>query len=113
MKLINGEYQFSSGILAKDLCEKYDCPVYIYDHEIIKRQYTRLSKAFEGISLQINYACKALTNLNILRLVKNLGGHLDAVSIQEVKLGLMAGFPHECRQLVRSIRHRAGIPKGD
>ena len=96
MKLIKGEYFLSGGISAKEICEKYDCPVYVYDTEIIKRQFDRMTNAFKGISLRINYACKALTNINILRVVKNLGGHLDAVSIQEVMLGLRAGYqPNE------------------
>jgi diaminopimelate decarboxylase len=41
------------------------------------------------------YAAKALTNINILKYVKNLGASLDCVSINEVKLGLKAGFPKE------------------
>ncbi|MCC6723235.1 MAG: diaminopimelate decarboxylase, partial [Saprospiraceae bacterium] len=42
--------------------------------------------------LHINYACKANTNINILKQLKQLGAGLDAVSIQEVELGIMAGF---------------------
>jgi diaminopimelate decarboxylase len=92
MILKNDEYLLSGGIKALDIVEKYGCPVYVYDYKIIERQYNRLLKAFSGIDLKINYACKALTNINILRLMKNMGAGLDAVSIQEVQLGLHAGF---------------------
>ena len=72
--------------------EQYGCPLYVYDYDIIERQYKRLVEAFSGVKLKINYACKSLTNINILRLIRQLGAGLDAVSIQEVKLGLHAGF---------------------
>jgi len=75
-----------------ELADRYDCPLYVYDSEVIKRQYERLIKAFDYNSIKINYACKALTNINILRFIRTLGSGLDTVSIQEVKLGLRAGF---------------------
>ena len=49
--------------------------------------------AFSVPNLRIHYACKALTNVSILRLLRKLGAGLDTVSIQEVQLGLHAGFP--------------------
>jgi diaminopimelate decarboxylase len=59
-------------------------------------QYKRLEKAFKGSKLKINYACKALNNINVLRFFKKLGSGLDTVSIQEVHLGIKAGFdPHD------------------
>ena len=80
------------NISVAELCEKYGCPLYVYDYEIIKGQYDKLAKAFDVPSLKINYACKALTNINILRLMKKMGAGLDTVSIQELKMGLLAGF---------------------
>jgi len=95
MELINGNYELSKGIDPLALCEKYDCPLYVYDTAIIKRQFDRLSKAFKVKNLKINYACKALTNINVLRYLKQLGTGLDTVSIQEVEIGLKAGFAPE------------------
>ena len=40
-------------------------------------------------------ACKALSNINILKYLKQLGAQLDCVSINEVKLGLLAGFQQD------------------
>jgi diaminopimelate decarboxylase len=54
-----------------------------------------MKTAFKNSRVKINYACKALTNVNILAYLKNLGAGLDAVSIQEVMLGLKAGFSPE------------------
>jgi diaminopimelate decarboxylase len=45
--------------------------------------------------LKLHFALKALNNINILQLLKSEGAGLDAVSIQEVQLGLRAGFEAE------------------
>ncbi|MDC0104297.1 diaminopimelate decarboxylase, partial [Flavobacteriaceae bacterium] len=59
----------------------------------IEQQFTRLQNAFKGVEkLRINYACKALSNLSILGLMKKMGSGLDTVSIQEVQMGIKAGF---------------------
>ena len=78
------------------IAEEYGAPVYIYDAEKITSQFNRLSDAFAGVpKLKLNYAAKALSNITILRLMNSLGSGLDTVSIQEVKLGLLAGFAPE------------------
>ena len=74
----------------------YGSPVYVYDANKISAQYKRLTKAFAAVpSLRINYAMKALSNVSVLKLMRKLGAGLDTVSIQEVKLGLHAGFAPE------------------
>lgn len=74
----------------------YGSPVYVYDANKISAQYERLTKAFAAVpSLRINYAMKALSNVSVLKLMRKLGAGLDTVSIQEVKLGLHAGFAPE------------------
>jgi diaminopimelate decarboxylase len=79
-----------------DLANKYGSPLYVYDTEIIASQYNRITDAFKKVGqLQLNYAVKALSNINILRLFKNLGAGLDTVSIQEVNLGLSVGVAPE------------------
>lgn len=85
-------YQTLEGVDLLNIVEQFDSPLYIYDAAIIKRQVDRMRNAFEVADLRINYACKALSNINILRYFKQLGTGLDTVSIQEVALGLQAGF---------------------
>lgn len=79
-----------------NVAEEFGSPLYVYDSETIVNQYNRLSSAFSGVAdLRLNYACKALSNISILKLMNKLGAGLDTVSIQEVKLGLAAGFSAE------------------
>ena len=80
-----------------DLAESFGCPLYVYDAEKIESQYQRLTDAFSKVArLRINYAVKALSNVAVLQLLKTFGSNIDTVSIQEVQLGLYAGFqPHQ------------------
>ncbi|WP_299836597.1 diaminopimelate decarboxylase [uncultured Tenacibaculum sp.] len=79
--------------LLLDLAKKHGSPLYVYDTEKIISQYKRITKAFSKVkNVKINYATKALSNVNILKVFNKLESGLDTVSIQEVKLGLLAGF---------------------
>ena len=76
-----------------DVSKKYGLPVYVYDKNKIISQYSKLRNAFINIdNLHINYAAKALSNINILNIMKDVGCGIDAVSIQEVELALYVGF---------------------
>ena len=78
------------------LAEQFGTPLYVYDAEKIQSQFNRLTKAFSKVEkLRINYAMKALSNISILQLLKDMGSGLDTVSIQEVLLGLHAGYAPE------------------
>jgi diaminopimelate decarboxylase len=91
MKLAHGRYQID-GLDVVELVEKYGSPVYVYQTSKMKQQYDSMLHAFKDIKVKINFACKALNNLNVLKFFKGIGSGLDAVSIQEVQLGLQAGF---------------------
>jgi diaminopimelate decarboxylase len=91
MHLKNGIY-YIDGIPVVKLAEKYGSPLYIYETAKMRSQYEKLTGAFSTTRAKVYYACKALTNLTILKFFHSLGAGLDTVSIQEVELGLMAGF---------------------
>ncbi len=94
MQLVDNQYQIQ-GVRLVDLCAEYGTPLYVYDAEKIVSQYNKLTKAFEGVDIKIKYATKALTNQSILKVLQKAGAGADAVSIQEIKLALMAGFTPE------------------
>jgi diaminopimelate decarboxylase len=92
MTLEGNRYRLSGGIDPLELVERFDAPLYVYDAAVMEHQYKRMVNAFPVTRLRINYACKALTNVNVLRLFRGWGAGLDTVSIQEVQLGMRAGF---------------------
>lgn len=77
------------------IAHEFGTPVYIYHAEKIAEQYHKLTTAFKKTDARFFYACKALSNINVLKYVQSLGVSLDCVSVNEVKLGLMAGFKKE------------------
>ncbi|WP_424119700.1 diaminopimelate decarboxylase [Robiginitalea sp.] len=82
--------------ILNQVAADYGAPLYVYDSARIQSQFERLTEAFKSVPrLKLNYAAKALSNISILRLMKHLGSGLDTVSIQEVRLGLLAGFAPE------------------
>ena len=91
MRLEAGRYQLQ-GIDVLDLCREHGTPLYLYDGDTIRRKYEEMLAAFAGLHCKIKYPAKALSNLSVLKLFRTLGAGLDTVSIQEVRLGLRAGF---------------------
>jgi len=78
-----------------DLAERFGTPLYVYHAEKIKEQYEKLTSGFSVIGARFFFACKALTNINILKYIHSLGCGIDCSSINEVKLALHAGVPSE------------------
>jgi diaminopimelate decarboxylase len=91
MEVVNGKYT-ASGINLIEIANQFGAPVYVYDGNKIIEQYNRLINAFKPLNIKVKYACKALNNSSILKLLKQHGSGLDTVSINEVLLGLRAGF---------------------
>lgn len=75
-----------------EIANEFGSPVYVYHAERIADQYKKLQKAFKNSNARFFYACKSLTNINVLKFVQSIGASLDCVSANEVRLGLMAGF---------------------
>ncbi len=74
------------------LAQEYGSPLYIYDGDRIVENYQRFVNQFKVPNLKVHYACKALTNPAILKLLKSLGSGVDCVSLNEVRLALECGF---------------------
>lgn len=91
MDISNNRYQIQ-GVDLLELANTYGTPLYVYDADKIKSQFDKLKSAFDGVKVRIKYAGKSLTNLSILKLLRSYGSELDCVSIQEVHMGLKAGF---------------------
>ena len=83
MELRDGNYHIG-GVPVEELAALAGTPVYVYDSAVMDRQVRRLRAAFNDVKLRLLYACKALTNINVLRHMRSLGCGLDAVSIHEV-----------------------------
>ena len=77
---------------AGALCETWGTPLYLYDARVMQEQLATFHAAFSNLPHRILYAAKALSTLEVLRLFRKEGTGLDAVSVEELELGLRAGF---------------------
>lgn len=84
-----------SGEFLVKLANEYGTPLYVYHAERIKEQYNKLTSAFQDDRATFFYACKALTNVNILKYIRSIGCNIDCSSSNEVMLALHAGFSPE------------------
>lgn len=78
-----------------EIAQQFGTPAYVYHAEKIKEQYEKLTSGFSAIDAKFFFACKALTNINILKYIHSLGCGIDCSSINEVKLAVHAGIPAE------------------
>ncbi len=85
---------YFDGFSVKELAQKYDTPLYVISEKRIRENYNRLHDAIVNKykDLRIYYACKANTNLTVLKILQSEGAYLDAVSPGEVFMGLSSGF---------------------
>lgn len=91
MQLEQNRYQIQ-GIDVLDLANEFGLPLYVYDADKIVEKIGTLQSAFRGVQLKIKYAAKALTNISILKLMRNQGIDIEVVSINEIRIALLAGF---------------------
>ena len=81
-----------AGVPLAQIAREIGTPVFVYNAEVIRRQYRALETAFAGIPHRICYAVKANSNLAILRLMHDLGAGADLVSAGEMRRAIAAGF---------------------
>jgi diaminopimelate decarboxylase len=90
--MTNEKSPVSSSALVS-IAQQFGTPLYVYDGSKITTQIKALQSALQGVDFRIKYAAKALTNVNILKLMKQQGVGVDVVSVNEGKLAMHAGFP--------------------
>jgi diaminopimelate decarboxylase len=86
---------YVDGVSTLELAKKFDTPLYVISEKRIKEKYGRLKGALIANydKIRIYYAAKANSNLSVLKILENLGAHLDVVSPGEVSIALASGFP--------------------
>ncbi len=79
--------------ILKEAALKFGTPIYLYDLKTIENQFDKLNKELSVLeNYKIHFAAKSLSNISILKFIKKMGAGLDAVSIEEVMIGLKCGF---------------------
>ncbi|QJW88606.1 diaminopimelate decarboxylase [Spirosoma taeanense] len=87
----SGHYQIQ-GVDVLAIADEFGLPLYVYDADKIIEKIGLLRSSFAGVNLKIKYAAKALTNISILKLMRQQGVEMDSVSVNEARMGMLAGF---------------------
>lgn len=82
------------GVDAVDLAKEYGTPTYVIDENRIRDNYQRFYNAFSKYypDFKVFYACKANTNIAVLKILEDEGCCIDAVSPGEVYISKKLGF---------------------
>ncbi len=92
--IINNKLHIGN-ILAEQLVQEFGSPLYVYDASIIKQRFTDLTSSILYPKTIFHYACKANSNLEIIRLLKAQGAHIETVSPREVEIAFHVGYKPE------------------
>ncbi|MBE6499371.1 MAG: diaminopimelate decarboxylase [Methanobrevibacter thaueri] len=82
------------GADAIDIAQEFGTPTYVIDEARIRDNYNRFYSAFTKYysDFKVFYACKANTNLSVMKILESEGCCIDAVSPGEVHISKMLGF---------------------
>jgi diaminopimelate decarboxylase len=83
---------FIGGLAAEELVDEFGSPLYAYEEDTILMRTHELQSAIDFDDKQIKYACKANTNVQIMKIFREEGLGIDAVSPGEIQAALNAGF---------------------
>jgi diaminopimelate decarboxylase len=81
-----------AGVPLARIAREVGTPAFVYNAEVIRRQYRALRAAFADVPHRICFAVKSNSNLAVLRLMHDLGAGADLVSAGEMRRALAAGF---------------------
>jgi diaminopimelate decarboxylase len=91
-------FSFDNGTLTCDgipvaaIARAVGTPVYVYSAALVRQRFGELDGAFEGYPHRLHYALKANSTLALARIIRELGGGVDANSGGEIEVALRAGF---------------------
>lgn len=81
---------------AKELIQKFGSPLYVYDENKIRSRYQELKESISIIkNTKILYACKANSNVEIIKVLKEEGAGVDVVAPGEIYSAVLAGCKKE------------------
>ncbi|MCL1924204.1 MAG: diaminopimelate decarboxylase [Defluviitaleaceae bacterium] len=95
---------FYAGHEPKNLIEKYESPLYVYNENIFRQKCKDMKNIVSYENFQVNYAIKANTNLTLLSIAREEGLCADVSSSGEIVAAMAAGFlPNEIIFIANNI----------
>ncbi len=89
------ENKFYGQTNPAELLDKYGSPLYVYNESILRQRCREMKNLISYPKFVVNYSAKANSNLELLKIVKDEGLNVDAMSPGEIFVELEAGFQPE------------------
>ncbi|HLD35930.1 MAG TPA: diaminopimelate decarboxylase [Planctomycetota bacterium] len=80
------------GLSTGSLVRRFGTPLFVYDENIIRQRARTLRQAVTYPNTRLLYSCKSNTNPAIMKILRNEGFGIDAVSPGEIYFALRIGF---------------------
>ena len=82
---------FAEEVALKDIADQHGTPAYVYSRATLERHAKAYTDSFSAMSGLVCFSVKALSNISILRVLKDCGCGFDIVSGGELHRALLAG----------------------
>ena len=92
---ISKECNFYGNTSAVELIEKYGSPLYVYNEEILKKRCREMMNLIRYPKFKVHYSVKANSNVELMKIIRNEGLYVDAMSPGEMYAELKVGFKPE------------------
>ncbi|HBF35745.1 MAG TPA: diaminopimelate decarboxylase [Firmicutes bacterium] len=78
----------------QELLAKYDSPLYVYNESVLRTRCREMAQLLpkSGFNFQADYSCKANSNVELLKIIREEGLTADAMSPGEIFVLCAAGF---------------------
>jgi len=85
------EELYAEDVALKNVADKYGTPAFIYSKATLERHAQAYINSFKSMNGLVCFSVKALSNISILKILKNSGCGFDIVSGGELHRALLAG----------------------
>ena len=96
MNYINSRISEENNFYGKtdpfQMIEEFGSPLYVYNEDLLRKRCHDLKELISYAKFTVNYSPKANNNLELLKIVRSEGLHVDAMSPGEIYVDLMAGY---------------------
>nr|WP_122012625.1 diaminopimelate decarboxylase [Maliibacterium massiliense] len=97
---------------ARQLLAQYDSPLYVYDEAVLRDRCRQMTQLLPNHNFRVLYSAKANTNLTLLRIIREEGLRVDAMSPGEMCIERASGFDisdifYVCNNISRQEMQRA------
>lgn len=101
---VSDKKNFFGNTSPVKLAEEFETPLYVYNENILRKRCNDLKNLVSYKNFVVNYSPKANGSLELLKIIRDEGLRVDAMSPGEIFVNLMAGYkPQEILYISNNV----------